>query len=191
MIPTVVDRPRGTPRKERAVLVLGALFAVLVCESRAEAQSVPLVVVTSAPRGTPAATDADLSALARGATGQLVLGPALATQLQERYGAPDASGDPLREVRERVPRSRRQYNEALGTYHEADTRPALQSLERDADLLLAHPEALDHMRENREALISALLFVANVTVTSEPARSAEAIRKLVEALPDLERVPGQ
>lgn len=194
MAPVVVDRPRSTPRKKRAVLVLGALFVLIAFESRAEAQSVPLVVVTSAPRGTPAATDADLSALARGASGQLVLGPALVTQLQERYGAPDASGDTLREVRERVPRSRRQYNEALSTSHEADTRPALQSLERDADLLLAQPEALDRMRENREALISALLFVANVTVTSEPSRSAEAIRKLVEALPDLTltaRVAGE
>jgi hypothetical protein len=161
------------------------VVAMLGCPARVHAQSVPLLVATTHTANDARTIESDVATIASAARTLLAVGPALSEQLRERYGAPEGSGDSLRALRERIPRARRQYSEALAASREEEARAALEALERDADALLAQPEALDRLRENREALISALLFVANVTLSSEPTRSSEALRKLVEVLPDL------
>jgi hypothetical protein len=88
-------------------------------------------------------------------------------------------------VRARIPRSKTRYNEAIASNQRAVADALLLSLEEDADALLAQPMGLDRERANREALMGALLFLADVLITEQPARATEALRKLATAFPEI------
>jgi hypothetical protein len=152
--------------------------------SDAFAQSVALLTVTG-QRTTASYAAEDLARIASIAGSDVIVGPALSAALESQYALRDYGTDTLRDVRERIARSRRAYEDAVAINQREPAESALRALEQDAAALIAQPMALDRSRENREALMSALLFVANVTVQDQPTRAQEAVRKLVEALPDL------
>jgi hypothetical protein len=165
------------------------LGIALLASATANAQPVPIITVSdqgdASPTTTPTTTEADLSSLARNVGRNAVVGPALSAQIAERYAGRDEWTDTLQPVRARIPRSKTRYNEAIASNQRAVADALLLSLEEDADALLAQPMGLDRERANREALMGALLFLADVLITEQPARATESLRKLATAFPEI------
>ncbi len=127
----------------------------------------------------------DTASLATALGNRVLIGPALSSAIEERYGARDRWTDTLQALRTRIIRSRRAFGEAIANGQPAVAEALLRSLEDDAQTLLSQPEGLDRLRENREALMSALLFVAESTYADRPSRATEVVRRLAEAIPEL------
>jgi hypothetical protein len=145
---------------------------------------VPILTVVESDVAS-AQTDRDLSALAQHIGANALVGPALSAQISERYATRDEWQDTLQDVRARISRTKQRYNEAIASAQREVADALLRSLEQDADALLAQPLGLDRVRENREAVMGALLFIADVSITDQPTRAAEAVRKLCAAFPNL------
>jgi hypothetical protein len=169
----------------RALGVAGALVGMAGGTARAEV--VPVLTVSVGGRSAEA--DRELATIVTGLGSDALAGGPLVDAIEERFATRDRSEDTLREVRERIARARRAYGDAVATDQRDDAESVLRALEADAVTIAAQPLALDRMRENREALVSAWLFVANVTSADQPARSTEAVRRLAETLPDLALSP--
>jgi hypothetical protein len=127
----------------------------------------------------------DAEAIARSIGPRALIGPSLSSAVEERFATRAEWQDTLQPVRTRIMRSRRAYHDAVSSQQQGVAEALLISLEQDADALLAQPIALDRSRETREALMSAVLFVADSTIATQPARAAEALRKLASAFPEI------
>jgi hypothetical protein len=169
---------RGPQRSFGVVVSIAALSS-----GTAHAEVIPVLTVSAGAR--PAHAAQDLAAIVAGLGSDALSGAALVETIEERFATRDRPGDTLREVRERIARSRRAYSDAVAMDQREVADALLRSLEVDAATIAAQPLALDRARENREALVSAWLFVANVTSADHPSRSNEAVRRLAETLPDL------
>lgn len=163
---------------------VAAIAGVMAAASTTHAQSVP-VLVTSIATAPGAQATRDTASLASALENRVLIGPALSSAIEERYGSRDRWTDTMQPVRTRITRSRRAYGDAIANGQAAVAEALLRSLEEDAQTLLSQPEGLDRMRENREALMSALLFVAESSHADRPARASEAARRLAEAIPEL------
>jgi hypothetical protein len=172
-------RTKGPP-----IAAILLAVATTIHAASANSQGIPLLVVTSQPR-TAAHAAADLASIASITGSSALVGPALASAIETQFATRDGNVDSLRALRERIPRSRRAYDDAVASSQRDAVEAALRALEQDAAALIAQPMALDRSRENREALMNALLFVANVSAQDQPTRAQEAVRTLAEALPDL------
>ena len=159
--------------------------AVALFGTTAGAQAVPIITVTEQADVAAATTATDLASVAQTIGANALVGPALSAQIAERYAGRDEWTDTLQAVRARIPRSKTRYNEAIASNQRAVADALLLSLEEDADALLAQPMGLDRERANREALMGALLFLADVLITEQPARATEALRKLATAFPEI------
>ena len=177
---------RAAMRLSPLNLLFISLFITLA-SSAAWAQPIPIFSVGDQGAAGAAGEQAqrDLEAIARVAGANALVGPALSAQIEERYATRDEWTDTMQAVRTRITRSKRAYNEAIANNQRPVAEALLRSLEEDADALLAQPLGLDRLRENREALMGALLFIADVCITEQPARATEALRKLATAFPEL------
>jgi hypothetical protein len=123
--------------------------------------------------------------IARNLGTRALVGPALSEQIAERYAMRDEWTDTLQEVRARIARTKLRFNEAIASNQREVAEALLRSLEQDANALLAEPMGLDRERANREALMGALLFLADVVIAEQPARATEAVRTLAMAFPEI------
>jgi hypothetical protein len=169
---------------------MGALVGAMVVfavqrEARAQVGPVPVVVLSTAAASATEATPR-LSRVAAALSSQARVGPALSEELRERYGRRPPSVNTMLDAQARVDAARTAYNNAAAANDSANMNAALDALERVAGELEQQQDILATFPEAREQLSRALLFIANSTIQSSPARADDAIRRL--AMVDPQRV---
>lgn len=167
-----------------AASVVGLGVVAKSVSARAQPQPVPVFIVSEQGEADRERAQ-DTATIARTLGERALIGPALSSTVDERFGSRAEWVDTLQTVRTRIQRSRRAYNEAIANQQRSVAEALLQSLEQDAEAILAQPLAIDRSRETRESLMSALLFVAESTIAEQPARATEALRKLATVLPEI------
>jgi hypothetical protein len=146
------------------------------------ADRVPVIVLSTATAPHGEAT-AQLARINAALSGDAQLGPALGQALQERFGRRPPTANTLADSTARIDAARAAYNNAAASTDTEAMNAALDTLERIAGEFEAQPDILSAFPEAREQLARALLFVANTTIQSAPARADDAIRRLATADP--------
>jgi hypothetical protein len=153
--------------------------------ARAQVGPVPVVVLSTTNASAMEATPR-LSRVAAALSNQARVGPALSEQLRERYGRRPPSVNTMLDAQARVDAARTAYNNAAAANDSANMNAALDALERVAGELEQQQDILATFPDAREQLARALLFIANSTIQSSPARADDAVRRL--AMVDPQRV---
>lgn len=162
-----------------------ACAAGVAAGREARADGIPIIVLTTttAPQGEAAARLARINAAL---SGNAQVGPALAQQIRERYGRREPTSNTLADATARINAARAAYNNAAASSDSAAMDSALDSLERIAGEFEAQPDILSTFSDAREQLARMLLFIADTTIQTAPARADDAIRRL--AVLDPQRV---
>lgn len=162
-----------------------ACVAGVAAGREARADGIPIIVLTTttAPQGEATTRLARINAAL---SGNAQVGPALAQQIRERYGRREPTSNTLADATARINAARAAYNNAAASNDSTAMDSAIESLERIASEFEAQPDILSTFSDAREQLARTLLFIADTTIQSAPARADDAIRRL--AVIDPQRV---
>ncbi|MDP3274437.1 MAG: PEGA domain-containing protein [Deltaproteobacteria bacterium] len=159
-----------------SLIALAVALALPLFARPAHAEGQVPVMVLSA-EGAALGTSIEPVVTALGASNVLV-GPALAAAIRERYGRPAPVNNPLSAVSTRIDEQRRAYNSATAANDAALQASALDALDRIAGEIEQQADVLSAFSDARDQLARALLFVAETTLQTSPARADDALRRL-------------